>query len=139
MNRFFGVTLIVLALAIAIWPQYNTCERNGKSITTAAGTTVPMKCKWSAQAEIAVGVPLGVLGVVALTSRRKESMRNLPVMGIVLGALAISIPNNLIGVCSSAMPCNTVMRPSLIGLGSLAIVISLVGLVVSQRRKEAEI
>ena len=44
MNTVFGVALVVLALATAIFPQFTDCESQGKMITLANGKTVSMKC-----------------------------------------------------------------------------------------------
>lgn len=138
MKNLIGIALIVFALAVAIIPQVSTCEYNGKFMTLASGMTAPMKCSWSAKAEIAAGVPLLAVGVMMITSRRKESLKNLSVMGAILGAFVMAIPTSLIGVCSSQMPCNLIMKPSLIGLGALATAASLGMLITAQfGKKEA--
>jgi hypothetical protein len=137
--KILGVAILALALAIAILPQYSTCASDGKYLTLANGRTIPMKCSWTARAEIAVGAPLAVVGAMMVFSRRKESKRNLAVLGITLGAMAILLPTKLIGVC--AMPtnsCVTVLKPSMLALGSVVIGLSLVGLVMSQISKEKE-
>ncbi len=65
-------------------------------------------------------------------------------MGIVLGAFVIALPTNLIGVCSSKSMsgtplCNSVMEPSLIGMGALVSAGSLVSLVMTLRRKDSDV
>lgn len=138
MKNLIGIAIIVFALAIAIVPQQTTCESNGKFLTLANGNTLPMKCSWSAKAEIAAGVPLLAVGVMMITSRRKESLKNLSIMGAILGAFVMAIPTNLIGVCSSQMPCNLIMKPSLVGLGAVATAASLGMLIAAQfGKKEA--
>ncbi len=134
--KFFGIALMVLAIAIAVIPQFNTCEYNGKAIELQNGKTVPMKCKWTAQAELALAIPLVGVGAMMAASRRKESKRNLAITGGILGVIAIMVPTQLIGVCPSQMPCNLVMEPSLIALGSLVTAASVVGMVIAQRKKE---
>ena len=134
--KFFGIALMVFAIAIAVIPQFSTCEYNGKSIQTASGTTVPMKCKWTAQAELGLAIPIVGVGALMTASRRKESKRNLAIAGGILGIIAIMVPTQLIGVCSSGMPCNLVMKPSLIALGSMVTAFSAVGVVMAQRKKE---
>jgi hypothetical protein len=57
MNKFLGITLIVIALAIAIIPAFTDCQSQGRSLALANGGTTAMKCHWTAQAEIASGVP----------------------------------------------------------------------------------
>ena len=83
-----------------------------------------------------MAAPLAALGIVATVSRRKETLRGSGALGIVLGAVALALPLNLIGTC--AMPthiCNTAMKPSILALGSLAIVGSLGVMLVAQRAK----
>ncbi len=87
--KFFGIALMIFAIAIAVIPQFNTCEYNGKAIELQNGKTVPMKCKWTAQAEMALAIPLVGVGAMMAASRRKESKRNLAITGGILGVIAI--------------------------------------------------
>jgi len=122
MNKFIGIALIVLALAIIIVPMFSDCESQGKFLTTSSGKEISMKCHWAGVGEIATGVPLLAAGVLMLFTRRKTNLYILGIMGIVLGAITIMLPYNLVGVCQTpTMLCNTVMRPTLTILGSLAI------------------
>jgi len=117
--------IIVLALLIAIVPQFTDCESQGKMLTLESGKQVSMKCHWTARAEIAVGVPLLAVGLLMLLSKRKESTRYLGIVGAVLGLMAVLLPAVLIGVCSNDdMICNSLMDPALILMGVLAIVAS---------------
>lgn len=123
MNRFLGIALVVLAVAIATVPAFTDCQSQGKSLTTSTGKSIPMKCHWTGIAEIGIAVPMLGIGVMAAASRRKENLRNMGIMGLILGAFVIAMPAGLIGVCQTpTMICHTVMKPALIGLGSLAIV-----------------
>jgi hypothetical protein len=135
-NKFLGITLIVLALAIAIVPTFTDCQSQGKAITLPNGTTTPMKCHWTGVAEIATGVPLLAVGAMMTASRRKGNLRILGGMGGILGVFAILLPTQLIGVCQTSMLCHTAMQPSLVVLGSLAIVSS--GMAIMLSRKAAE-
>jgi len=139
MTKILGIVILVLAVAVAVLPQFTNCQYEGKAITTAAGTTVPMKCLWTARAEIAVGVPLLAVGAIMMVSRRRSLKISSGIMGIVLGAFAIALPEGLIGVCSSAMPCNLVMEPALLYMGSIITTASLVGLVMAVRSKDKEL
>ncbi len=126
MKKVLSISLIVLALVIAIVPQFTDCLSQGRSLTLQNGSTTPMKCHWTAIAEIGAGAMLGLTGLLMLRSKQKETDRSLGVMGIGAGALAIALPTVLIGVCGNpAMMCNMVMRPTLILAGTLAIVASL--------------
>jgi len=137
MNKFFGITLIVLALAIAIVPAYTDCQSQGKSLTTSTGKTVPMKCHWNGIAEIGVAVPLLTVGVMMTVNRRKNNLMTMGVLGIVLGGMAIAFPSGLIGVCATpTMICHTIMKPALTAFGSVAIVGSLGAVVLTRKMKD---
>ncbi len=129
--------IIVLAIAIAVVPLVFNCQAEGKTLTLANGKTAPMKCFWTAMAEIAVAVPLLAVGGMLALSQRKETRRTLAITGGVLGAFAVLLPTALIGVC--AMPgahCNMIMLPTLLFAGTLVVALSLVTLFVSERRVE---
>jgi hypothetical protein len=121
-----GILMIVLALIIAIVPIFTDCLAHGRSLATADGRSVPMKCHWTAIAEIGLAVPLALIGVFNLTSKRRETFQALNLTGSALGVLVILFPTVLIGVCASAMmPCNMVEKPALILSGILVIGASL--------------
>lgn len=139
MFKVLGIALVVLALVTAILPQFTDCQSQGKQITLANGSKIPMKCHWTARAELATSIPLIGVGAMLSFSRRRESWRNLSIAGVILGAFVIALPTTLIGVCASGMPCHTVMQPVSVAVGSLAVVTSLTGIVLAQRRKEQDL
>jgi hypothetical protein len=135
--KVIGIVLIVLALVAAIVPQFTDCQSQGKELTLANGKVVAMKCHWTAEAALAPGAPLILVGGLLFFSKKKETRTALAILGIALGALLILLPTVLIGVC--AMPemiCNAVMRPTLILTGTLAIVVSIIGLIMNLRSAE---
>jgi hypothetical protein len=137
MYKFFGIALVVMALAIGIVPQFTVCK---DQVTLMNGKTQPMKCHWSAQAEIAVAIPVGLMGAMTVLSKKKESQRNLAVLGIALGALVMLVPTKLIGVC--AMPthiCATTMKPAMLSVGGLVTATSLFGLALTFKKQSPEI
>lgn len=122
MNKFPGITLMVLALAIAVVPAFTDCQSQGSALTLASGKMVPMKCHWTGIAEIAVGIPLLAVGAMMIAARRKESLLFLGATGGILGIFAVLLPNTLIGVCQTpTMICHTTMLPALTVLGSMVI------------------
>ncbi len=133
MNKVLGIILVVLALAILIIPMFTDCESQGKSITLPNGKTIPMKCHWSGVAEIVAGVPLALVGVLMCFTKKKLGFLILSTIGAVLGILVILIPTTLIGVCTSGMICETVMKPALTIMGSLVIAVSLCGFLLMRR------
>ncbi len=134
--KVLGAIFVILALVVGILPQFSDCQSQGKAITLANGKTIPMKCHWTAKAEMGVAVPLVAVGGMTLFTRRKESKRVLALVGVLLGALVISLPTWLIGVCTSDMPCNTIMRPALILTGIIIVAISIAWYVLSGRGQE---
>ena len=135
--KYLGILVIVLAIALAVVPAFTNCSAQGSFLTTAAGKQIDMKCHWSAQAEIALGIPLIGVGAMMALSRRKESLRSISILGVVLGAIAISVPTTLIGVCS--MPthiCVAAMKPAVLTFGGLIAIGSIGGIFLSQRAKD---
>jgi len=136
---FLAAIILTLGLLAAIVPQFTDCASDGKSVVLANGKSIPMKCHWSARAEIAVGVPILGIALGSAFSRRKETVRILSMLGVVLGALVILLPTTLIGVCTTpGMTCNTTMRPAMIAVGSLVIAASLCMLAYNELRGRAE-
>ncbi|RPI30682.1 MAG: DUF4418 family protein [Chloroflexota bacterium] len=134
MKKLMGVLLVVLALVVGIVPLFTDCLSQGRALTTTDGKTVPMKCHWTAIAEIGAAIPLGLVGIFNITSKRKETFSTLSLLGMGLGALIIAFPTVLIGVCANpSMICNMIMKPTLIAAGTLAIAASLVVFVISVR------
>jgi hypothetical protein len=127
MNRLMNAAaaaIILLAGVVGIIPQFTDCQFQGKAIELPNGRTLPMKCHWTARAEIALAVPLLLCGVSMLVSRRKEVWRQQAVMTLVLGLSVVLLPGILIGVCAKPdMVCHALMRPALTLAGMLAVVL----------------
>ncbi|MHB8867924.1 MAG: DUF4418 family protein [Thermoleophilia bacterium] len=99
-----------------------------------------MKCYYTAQAGLAVAIPLGILGLLLLVSRRKETNRALAVLGIVLGGVTMAAPTVLIGTCKTpTMICNEVLKPTMLFAGGAVIVLSVLALILGERRTEATV
>ncbi|OGO66326.1 MAG: hypothetical protein A2030_08890 [Chloroflexi bacterium RBG_19FT_COMBO_50_10] len=140
MKKIMGGFSIILALVIGILPIFTDCQSQGRSLELVNGKTVPMKCHWTGIAEIGVAIPLGLVGVSEILSKRKETFNFLSLMGVALGSLAILFPTVLIGVCANPdMVCNMIMKPGLVLSGSLAIVASVVVFITSRKVAEANL
>ena len=121
-----AVSLIILAVLIAIVPIFTDCQSTGRMLTLENGNQIPMKCHWTGRAELGLGLPLLTVGLAMLFSRRRESFRNLGLVGISLGIVTILLPTALIGVCGMPdMTCHSIMQPALILMGVLVVGISL--------------
>ena len=128
--KVIAAILIILALIVGIVPQFTDCLAQGKAIELPNGKSLPMKCHWTRQAEVAVALPLLVVGVLMLFSRRRTTLRILAAVALALGISAILVPAYLIGTCASAeMVCNLLMKPVLLFAGIVIVVTSVVALV----------
>jgi len=118
--KVLAVSLVVLAVLISVIPQFTECQLHGYFMTLQNGLQVPMKCHWTARAELALGIPLLGVGTTMFFSRRKETSRLLGIVGAIIGVFVILLPGGLIGVCENpAMLCTTLMKPALILMGVL--------------------
>jgi hypothetical protein len=137
-KRALGVSLIVMALVIGIVPLFTDCLSQGRTMVLQNGMTAPMKCHWTAIAEIGIAIPLGLVGLFNVFSRRKEASASLASVGFALGALAALFPTALIGVCANPMMlCNMVMKPTLVLSGIIAMAASTGMVVMSLRAGQA--
>lgn len=138
--KITAVLMIALALVIGIVPQFTDCESQGRQLTLENGRTVSMKCHWSGQAELALAAPLLLTGSLLGFTRKREALRNLSLVSGVLGVFVIALPTALIGVCANPdMICNSIMKPSLILLGSVIVGLSAFGVYKSYRMKEEDL
>jgi hypothetical protein len=133
LNKVLGIALVVFGVALAVVPSFVDCASQGHFMTVM-GKQLPMVCHWSAKSEIAMGVPLALVGGMFTITKRKSGFLMLSILGIALGGLAILLPAGIIGTCPTpAMTCNTVMKPTISILGSLSIVGGLVGLMLMRK------
>jgi hypothetical protein len=135
--KVLAVSLAILAILISVVPQFTDCQSQGRALSLANGQQVPMKCHWTAGAEVGVGITTFALGAALFFSRRRETRIVLGILGMFLGVFAILLPTALIGVCMSPeMLCNSLMKPALILTGTLVISISLAVLIISAMQAE---
>ncbi len=137
--KAIAVLIVVLAIAIAVVPQFTDCKATGRPpLQLANGGVTEMKCFWTAQAEVAVGIGLAAVGGLLFFSKRRETQRNLGISAAVLGGCAVLLPLALIGVCANPMMrCNSTMQPSLILAGTLTMILGVAAAVLAQRAPEA--
>jgi hypothetical protein len=132
--KIIASIMIIMALVVGLVPQFTDCASQGRALTLQNGKTVPMKCHWTGQAEIAIAGPLLIVGALMAFNRRKDVLRSLSILGIVLGVFVVLLPTALIGVCANPeMLCNSVMKPTLIFGGTLTSLGSMVGLALTMK------
>ena len=129
--------IIILAVVVGVAPQFMDCQSQGKTIELPNGNSLPMKCHWTARAEIALAVPLLLCGLFMFVCRQKESRRQQAGLGAALGLFVVLLPTILIGVCAPTdMACRALMKPTLILAGILAVVLSGVWFLLAGRQQE---
>jgi hypothetical protein len=135
--KVVAILLVVLALVAGVVPQFTDCQSRGKALELPNGKSVPMRCHWTARAEIAVAVPVLLCGVWMFMGQRKEIWLSQAVMAMVLGVFVILLPTGLIGVCAKAdMMCHALMKPVLTLAGILVVALGVVGFLLAGRAKE---
>ncbi len=133
--KAIAVFLIIFGILLAWVPSYYTCSAEGKMIQIPGGRSVPMKCLWTARAEMALGAILVLAGFLLLGSRGPESRRFLSLLTFSLGAFIILFPTALIGVCSNPeMSCAAIMKPMILLAGTLVCALSLMAVFSATRR-----
>lgn len=95
-----------------------------------------MKCRWTARAELFLGIEIALLALLRLLAKDKAVRLGLNA-GIAASAAGVVLfPSLLIGVCGMAsMHCHSVTKPTLIVLGIVTLVVVLADSVFSLIRR----
>lgn len=119
-NKITGIVIALLGLLTALIPTviFKVCAAmDGKF----------MKCHWTSQVEVALGIAVLVLGLLIVLAKENAASSAYAVTSAINGVLVILIPTVVIGVCGSAdMPCHSGTKPALIIAGALIIVVALI-------------
>jgi hypothetical protein len=115
-RALIGVSgLAAVALIATPWWLLPVCEAHGLRLQTAAGGFVPMKCSWSANVLVALGVLALGLALVGLALRQRESLRVDAIALAAIYTLALLVPTKLIGVCMAPThPCRAATLPAVL-------------------------
>lgn len=129
-NKISGLIYIILGLFLAISPQL--------IFPVCATTEKIMKCHWSAQAEIGIGLIIVTIGILLILSKSSETQIFLALISAVSGIIATLIPTFLIGGCKkSEMLCRTSAFPAIYFTAAVLILFSLGYAVYQKNNKEA--
>jgi len=127
-EKLLGIGNGVLGLLVALTPTVllPVCD---DVVKTAAGGTVPMRCHYTAQAEIAVGGLLVLVGALLFAFGQENKMRGvLSALALAIGVIVILIPTVLIPTCRTpTMECNIGSKPGLILEGVVILLIGAIG------------
>ena len=136
-GKGLGVAAIVIGFLVAIVPHYvfPVCQYSGMLVETSAGKYLPMKCYWTATAEVGLGAMIVLVGVLLVVSKQAETRRALGAILSALGIVVALVPTYLIGVCAMPdHPCRAATQPALILLGVVAIILGAIAILVSRSR-----
>lgn len=121
----FGIFLILAGALIAVVPQFilPVCE---SGVATASGGSVPMKCFWTARAELGTGALVAFCGTLLCVCRDADVRSGIAAVTSAASLLALAFPTILIGMCGAeTMPCRMGALPALILLAVAAFFVSL--------------
>lgn len=122
--KIVGILVAVVGVLVALTPTVllPVCQ---ELVKTAMGAFVPMRCHYTAQAEIAVGGLLAFVGVLLFVYGDGAKINGvLNAIVFALGGVVTLIPTVLIGTCGAPdHACNVGAKPALILLGALTMLI----------------
>lgn len=136
---FLGIAFVVLGLLISIGPYtiFHVC--NGHMQMEGEGMKL-MACQKTAQAELVLGIIIALLGLINIFIKKNIIKGIANIANIITGVLAIAFVTDIIGTCKDPnMHCNIAAKPSLIVLGILTILVSLIGSFLTFKKKDESV
>jgi hypothetical protein len=136
-TRIFGILISLLGALTALIPIwiFPVCE---KLIETAAGGTVLMKCHWSGQAEIGIGLLVLCSGILLVLLRSPHVRIGVSLMSALSAVLGIAVPAFLIGGCAmETMTCRISTFPAIYVLCALTVALNAANLLLLKKRVNA--
>jgi len=91
--------------------------------TMDMGTGMVMKCHWTANVELGIGIIIALLGAFIIIFQSVQIRIGFNIAIALNGILALLIPTTLIGVCDGVhMHCHSLTQPVLVILSSAVII-----------------
>lgn len=122
-----GLITAAMGFLIIIVPNWvlPVCEG---MLELADGRHVPMRCFWTARAEIVLGALVLIAGLMVAFLSSAEARRRLHHLVAFLGVAVILTPLYIIPTCMNPdMACNVGTKPALIILGGITLALGLYG------------
>lgn len=128
----FGLITAAVGLLIIVTPNWILPVCQGL-LELADGKHVPMRCFWTARAEMVMGGLVLLSGLLLAFVGSVEGRRRLNHMVAFLGLAVILIPLYIIPTCMNPdMACNVGTKPALLLLGGITLALGLYGSRVSR-------
>ena len=122
-----GLITAAMGFLIIIVPNWvlPVCEG---MLELTNGNHVPMRCFWTARAEIVLGALVLIAGLMVAFLSSAEARRRLNHLVAFLGVAVILTPLYIIPTCMNPdMACNVGTKPALIILGGITVALGLYG------------
>lgn len=123
---FWALLFLALGIAVMVVPEtvFPVCSHK---IQTASGGFIPMKCFWTARAELGAGGLIACGGFFLACFSSPRIRAGIALMLLPAGLLTMLVPTWLIGVCpGETMPCHMGTQPALCLLGGVTILAALI-------------
>lgn len=122
-----GMLTVATGLLIVLTPNWLLPVCQGL-LELASGKQVPMRCFWTARAEMVMGGLILLAGLMLAFIGSAEGRRRLSHQIAFLGLATILIPLFIIPTCDNPdMACNVGTKPALLLLGGITLVLGLYG------------
>ena len=121
-----NIVITVLGLLIIITPiVLPVCEG---LLELVNGKQVPMRCHWTARAEMIFGALIVVVGLMIAFLKKPGERQRLYHQVALLGLVTILTPLFILPTCMNPdMSCNVGTKPALVILGGLVLIAGLLG------------
>jgi drug/metabolite transporter (DMT)-like permease len=127
-TRIIGIVLLICGLLIAIgpWTIFPVCDYGNST----------MKCHYTAEAEIVVGVMIALLGLLLFFAKSVETKIVIGVGEVGLGVFAVLLVTTLTGMCpATTMECHILAEPVLKILGAVVAILGVVLIYLGLKKK----
>jgi hypothetical protein len=131
-----GVATAIVGLLIILTPLIlPVCEG---LLELANGKQVPMRCFWTARAEMIIGALVLVSGLLVAFAKSEDARKRLNNQVIFLGLATILTPIFIVPTCMHPdMSCNIGTKPALIILGVVVLGLGLYGSFLPRSKADA--